>query len=116
MSVPNHESVLDSLDDIAAYALLWRAHIMRRDNYLTEEEITPGKIVKALRAPKDFSADRGQNAARYYKKGNIVEPQDNHLVHKMEEEMMEQQRMMGNANNPLNPYKTTINIQGPELK
>ena len=27
---PNHESVQDSLDDIAAYALLWKIHIMKR--------------------------------------------------------------------------------------
>ena len=33
--IPNHESVLDSLDDIAVYTLLWKAHIMRREKVYT---------------------------------------------------------------------------------
>jgi hypothetical protein len=28
---PNHESVIDSLDDIATYVILWKCDIMRRE-------------------------------------------------------------------------------------
>ena len=78
-SSPNHESVLDSLDDIACYALLWKAYIMRRGKLTEAEREVRDDMVSAF----EFEVQTGEYTKRIYKPGDLVDPRDKNVLKRL---------------------------------